>query len=153
LNAVDIVAKYNHNFVFRRIGAYLIDLFLFLGMVLGADSLLGNDLYQKLWFVWWLIIPGVHIVCEGLFGQSIGKLVFRIKIVNEDLSNPGVMKSLARNLMKLLEANPLIFAAAIAGILALATRNKQRLGDMVTNTYIIDKREFVLLDRELSAMD
>ncbi len=40
-----------------------------------------------------------------------------------------------------MDANPVIVGGIIAGILALATTHKQRLGDMVANTYVVKVKD------------
>ncbi|MDR6551555.1 putative RDD family membrane protein YckC [Paenibacillus qinlingensis] len=55
---------------------------------------------------------------------------------------PGLVKAFIRTFLKVFEANPMMLGGGIAGIVALITKKRQRLGDMLAKTYVV-KREDV----------
>jgi uncharacterized RDD family membrane protein YckC len=86
----------------------------------------------------WLIIIGLvpillFIVMQGLTGKTPGKAVLGIKVVKGDGSPPGLLRTLGRELMWIVDF------WIVALIAALASQNNQRLGDMVAGTYVVDK--------------
>src|SRR4051794_9052701 len=86
----------------------------------------------------WLIIVGLvpillFIVMQGLTGKTPGKAVLGIKVVKGDGSTPGLLRTLGRELMWIVDF------WIVALIAALASQNNQRLGDMVAGTYVVDR--------------
>lgn len=103
-------------------------------------GLLGTLLFfdnPNLALVFLGFIPLYYLLLEGFTGYTVGKYLVRIQAVREDGRPPGFVKSLIRTLLRIVETNPLFFGAIPAGICALATKKKQRLGDMAANTYVL----------------
>lgn len=74
---------------------------------------------------------------EGLTGQTFGKWVCRLRVVDANGNRPGVLKAIIRTLLRLVEINPLLFGGVPAGIAVACSSKRQRLGDMAANTYVI----------------
>ena len=114
----------------KRFLAYILDVFLALllfGMlitVLGKSSNTGEVVGLFCFIVYFLLrdaLPG---------GQSIGKRVFRIAVVNKVTGKPCKhTESIVRN-------TPLLLVWFI-DLLTLGSKYKQRLGDMLANTIVI----------------
>lgn len=92
-------------------------------------------------------IPGfLAIVLPWLFffpfiesfnsGQTIGKALFRIKLVHDDFSKVPFTASLVKHMFDLIDFLPMF---GILGLL-VTTNNKyrQRIGDLVSKTVVID---------------
>nr|WP_246005744.1 RDD family protein [Brevibacillus gelatini] len=86
-------------------------------------------------------ILGYYILLEGLTGYTIGKFALRIKAVNEHGRPPGIGKSILRSLLRIVETNPLLLGGLPAGISVLATKKKQRLGDLAANTFVVKVKD------------
>lgn len=128
-----IARSYGTGIVFRRWAATMIDLVTFVGILFTMLSF--NNPYLAPVFIGFLLL--YHLLLEGFTGYTVGKFIVRIQAVREDGRPPGLLKSLIRTLLRLVETNPALFGAIPAGICALATKKKQRLGDMAANTYVL----------------
>jgi uncharacterized RDD family membrane protein YckC len=89
----------------------------------------------------WLLISGlvafvVSVVVPAFTGSSPGRAVAGIRVVDDQGRPPGFLKSLVRWLLWIVDG---FFFWLVGGILVLATKKNQRLGDMATNTYTVKK--------------
>ena len=124
----------------RWLGAW-VDFIVVGGTLFGADTFLGNDLYQKT-LGFWLGLPVVYfVVLEWRFGRTLGKLLTGTIVVNEQGGRPSFGQSVIRTLLRIVEVNPLLFGGVPAGIIALLTPCKQRLGDIFAKTYVVRAKE------------
>ena len=91
------------------------------------------------WFVLVGFIPllGYFPVCEWLWGKTLGKLVTGLVVVNDKGRPPGIRQAIVRTLFRLIEVNPFFFGGIPAGIMVAVTEHRQRLGDLVSGTYVI----------------
>ncbi|MDZ4689845.1 RDD family protein [Terricaulis sp.] len=94
-------------------------------------------------------------VTEGFWGQSIGKVIAGLKVVDRHGRPPGFGRALVRTLFRLIEVNPLLAGGTLAGLVVLFTRRKQRIGDLIAETYVLDVdmlRQMEEVDATLAAM-
>jgi uncharacterized RDD family membrane protein YckC len=75
-----------------------------------------------------------YVLLEGIFGASIGKLVFRMRVVMIDGSRPTGVAIVLRNLIRIPEAWLLYIPA---GVSSLASSRRQRLGDHAARTVVV----------------
>jgi uncharacterized RDD family membrane protein YckC len=76
------------------------------------------------------------IAMEMAFHATVGKLLFKLRVVGDEGAPPRPLEVLLRNLFKVVEVFyffPLLLAVVI-------TRYRQRLGDMAARTAVIDAR-------------
>jgi uncharacterized RDD family membrane protein YckC len=140
-SAASIAAGYDFSIVVRRwLGAW-IDFIVLLSFLLVPDYVLGNETYRATLAIWLSLLAAYFPVTEMLFGKTVGKLVTRTRVVNDAGSRPSFVQAIVRTLFRLIEVNPVLVGGLPAGIAVIASRSKQRLGDMVAGTY-------VLLDRD-----
>lgn len=130
--------------VFRWL-ATMVDYLLIIGLYMFYFYALGPGHTGLALFVCAILTVLYYVVLEGLTGYTLGKAIFRIKVVNQDGNVPGMLKSLIRTLFRLLEINPLLFGGIIAGVVALTSPRKQRIGDMLANTYVLKCSELEAL--------
>lgn len=141
LSAATIAAGYDFSIVVRRwLGAW-IDFIILLSFLLIPDYVLGNETYRATLAIWLSLLAAYFPVTEMLFGKTVGKLVTRTRVVNAAGRRPSLLQAVVRTLFRLIEVNPVLVGGLPAGIAVLASRSKQRLGDMAAGTY-------VLLDRD-----
>ena len=83
--------------------------------------------------VWFSIMP----LMEGLTGQSIGKIIFKIKISKADGTKVSIGNATVRHLFDFVDYLPFF---GIVGII-VASKNglSQRVGDLVAKTIVIRK--------------
>jgi uncharacterized RDD family membrane protein YckC len=97
---------------------------------LGVSDLTANVVVFGALFVYYAVL-------EGIFGASVGKLVFRMRVVMADGSKPTGGAVIVRNLVRIPEAWLLYIPA---GISCLASARRQRLGDHAARTMVVRRR-------------
>lgn len=136
-----LAATYDTSIVLRRWAGAWIDFVALASFLLLPDWLLGNERYQATILVWLGLLVAYFPVSEGLTGRSLGKLLTFTVVVDAKGARPGLLKAFLRTLLRLVEVNPFLFGGLPAGIVAMATRHRQRLGDMVAQTYVLKSRD------------
>ncbi len=139
---------YGASIFFRRWAAWMID-FIFIvfgygGLVYFIAKKVAEAEIPNMGMVVILFLIGsfcYYLLLEGLTGYTLGKFVLRIQVVNGEGMPPGMIKSLIRTLIHLVDTNPLLFWGLPAGICVLVTPRKQRIGDMAANTYVVRTRD------------
>jgi uncharacterized RDD family membrane protein YckC len=79
------------------------------------------------WITIWMVLPGLR-------GSSPGHAVLGLKIVDREGRVPGIGRGIVRGFFLWL-----IDVSIIGLIVALATQQNQRVGDLVGGTYVVDK--------------
>ncbi len=106
--------------------------FSFLGDALGSAYLVAGALSV----VGFLIVFGYDIAWEVWgAGRTPGKRVVHLRVVRSTGAPIGFRASAVRNLMRLVDILPTLYALGFAVI--LATRNNQRLGDLAAGAVIV----------------
>jgi uncharacterized RDD family membrane protein YckC len=85
----------------------------------------------------WLALLWVtyYTVLEGLFGATVGKRLARLRVTDLEGRRITWQAAIVRNLARLLDVLP--FTYLLGGILTLATKRHQRLGDLLAGTVVI----------------
>ena len=132
------------NIYIRRFAAYLVDIVLNVFLFTLYCQLFGhknpNGSYN-LAGRWSIIILGAsttlyYSLMEYWLGQTIGKLIMRLKVVKIDGSPLTLMDGFKRNAFDLIE---LIVIPIIPIISILATTDHRRVGDFLAGTIVIPK--------------
>jgi uncharacterized RDD family membrane protein YckC len=82
---------------------------------------------------WLLILPGIEYFNDG---QTIGKRMLRVKVVLANSDRVSFGRCLARHLLDPVDYFP--FLGIIGLLVASNNPNKQRIGDLVAKTIVID---------------
>ena len=77
-------------------------------------------------------------------GQTIGKRVLGLRVVDAQGMQLEWSQILIRNLLRVVDLLPALYL--VGGAAMLWTRNAQRLGDMAANTLVVRKREAIAID-------
>ena len=85
-----------------------------------------------------LLYVAYGTIMEHKFAATLGKMIFALRVVAQDGAKPGWRVVLLRNLVKIIEMSWPVVVVPLA--LMLFTRNKQRMGDFVARTAVIDTR-------------
>lgn len=93
----------------------------------GIAAFFTFSIVSILWFLYYWMF-------EGLFGATLGKLVMNVRVRRADGSNIGFGKSLIRNLLRVIDAIALYLVGFLVAILS---RKRQRLGDHVADTVVV----------------
>ncbi len=157
----------------RRLFAWVIDVLIqiiYFRIVIAilSRSISSHDLFSEegqynLWGIYMMIIVPIftyHLICEvTMNGQSIGKKIFGIRVVNENGGRPGISQFIIRwlirtgdytiiliillNVFILINKELLVFLAASLIllltdiILVVSSKKCQRLGDILAHTILV----------------
>jgi uncharacterized RDD family membrane protein YckC len=72
---------------------------------------------------------------EAMFGATPGKLFYRLRVVRLDGQPLGLRAVLIRNLVRIVDALPILYL--VGGASVFATRGSQRLGDLAAGTTVV----------------
>ncbi|AWB43057.1 hypothetical protein DCC85_01630 [Paenibacillus sp. CAA11] len=135
---------YGFSIVVRRWAAAVIDYIVLAALVAGLVTInLWTGIPEWPGFITFmvtftmLLVFAYYWLLEGFTGFTIGKFLLRIRVLQGDGRVPGLLKSLLRTLLRLIELNPFLLGGLPALICTAATQSKQRLGDMAAHTYVV----------------
>jgi uncharacterized RDD family membrane protein YckC len=141
----------------HRILAYLIDILLIIVYSIFfwiTFTIIESSIDQAWWTPLLVVVAFVlplllyHLLMEFFNnGQSVGKMVMKIKVVKLDGSQPSLGNYLLRWLLRPID---LFFYGSVAILTIILSKAHQRLGDMAAGTIVVQNKPKVTLD-ELSA--
>src|SRR6267378_5031095 len=110
------------------------------GALLGVAGALGEASFFLLGgltlIVTLVLIWAYFILLEWLWnGQTIGKRVFRLRVINEDGSPAQFTAVLIRNLLRLVDFLPAFYGLGV--LVIVLSPKSQRLGDLAAGTYVV----------------
>jgi uncharacterized RDD family membrane protein YckC len=101
-----------------------------------ADHLWG--ILDPICLIFLFIIFAYFILLEAYTGWTIGKKALGLKVVDIDGKRVGILKSLIRNLLRLVDGLP---ACNILGVILIAASSKNQIfGDYVAKTFVIREK-------------
>ena len=129
-------------FKLRRVGAAVIDLVAALTVMrIAQRAMVGLSLLPLLVF---LYIP----IAEALFGQTLGKLIFDLTVVDKNGAKPGMHRALFRLMCALVEC----YLMPLIGLWLITTNPYgKRAGDMAAGTFVVSKKRLIALNRAPSS--
>jgi len=124
-----------------RLGAALVDfliLFITSHSLLSALKLTGTAYF----IVIFSLLEIVYFVClETSTGYTIGKFIFRVRVINSNFEKPQAIQSLIRAVLWLIEVNPIIvIIPLIVYFITQKNSTKQRFGDKLAGTFVIKSK-------------
>jgi uncharacterized RDD family membrane protein YckC len=94
----------------------------------GSDAITFLGAYLLIFFLY-------YIVLEGFMGQTLGKKVLKLKVVQEDGKACGFGPATIRTILRIIDALPFLYI--IGMILISRSDKKQRLGDRLAKTVVV----------------
>lgn len=91
------------------------------------------------------------LLCEAFLGGTLGKGVMGLRIVNSAGQSPGLLRALARTLLRPIDAFPGVIPYLLGAVLVANSRTKQRLGDRVGGTYVVSDASLTAVRRARAA--
>ena len=83
-----------------------------------------------------VLIWAYFILLEWLWnGQTIGKRMYRLRVINEDGSPAQFIAVLIRNLLRLVDFLPALYGLGV--LVIVLSPKSQRLGDLAAGTYVV----------------
>ena len=113
------------------------------GLTLKSDfeTAMANTSWEFYWR--WMVGLGIFIaycvLFETLRGATLGKLIVGCRVVREDGGRCGFGAIVARNVLRVVEFYPRLAFAPVL-ILVVLTRNRQRLGDLVARSMVVESK-------------
>lgn len=105
--------------------------------ILGAGDM-QSDMIPWYWGLFTFIIYIAYFtILEGSKGQTVGKMVTRIKVVREDGRPIDMSQAFKRNILRIIDG---LFGYLIGAILVWRSDRKQRLGDRMARTVVVKAR-------------
>ena len=136
----------------ERLGAYFIDLALFIAiflvylLIMAWTGLIAqSEVFNLVMTVIYLVGYGFYdLLCEVFMnGQSIGKRLLKIKVISLDGAQPSIGQYFIRWIFRLVDIG---LTSGIAALVSVAiTDNKQRIGDLVAGTTVIKTSPYTKL--------
>jgi uncharacterized RDD family membrane protein YckC len=83
---------------------------------------------------------GYFFLSEVLWSRTPGEYLQGLVVVDPSGGRCGWRRALIRTLVRLVEANPLLFGALPAGLAILVLKRDQRLGDLAAGTLVASAR-------------
>ncbi len=103
------------------------------GLVAGGFELTGAPALVAM-LAWFTIGFGYFIVLEARSGQTLGKRLTGLRVMNEDGTPITMSTSIIRNILRIVDG----FMVYAVGAVSIAISGKnQRLGDHVANTVVV----------------
>jgi len=140
----NLVKNYDGEIIIRRSLATWIDFLFLLSIGWVSDFILGSLTSEDVAVLVYLtVILCYYIILESYFGYTIGKLIIGIRVVDRYGNPCKFFEGLIRTVLRFIEVNPFIFWCLPACIVASISRKWQRLGDIISRTYVVNKNDLV----------
>jgi uncharacterized RDD family membrane protein YckC len=123
-----------------RIAAFIIDNLLACVVALLAVAALDTDNPAIAGPTLCLVYLGYFFLFESALSTTPGKFLHGLVVRKIDGTKCGVREHAIRTLIRMFEANPLLFGGLPAGIAIFASDRKQRIGDSLAGTIVISKK-------------
>ena len=84
-----------------------------------------------------LIFLLYFILLEGAYGQTVGKMAVKIKVVQEDGTKIDYAGAAVRNILHVIDAIPFFIPYLLGALLIWTSDRKQRVGDRAASTVVV----------------
>jgi uncharacterized RDD family membrane protein YckC len=95
-----------------------------------TNTSVGWGWLTLLWLVYFISL-------EALFGATIGKWLFRLRVTDGAGQGASLWQNVVRNIARIVDALPGIYL--IGGVVALLSSRRQRIGDHLAHTLVISR--------------
>lgn len=136
-SAATIAAGYTASIIASRWLATILDILALAVMVVVPMIALDGAFARVALWPCLALLVAYFPVMESCFGGTLGKLATGIRVVDIDGGRPAWWQSIVRTLLRLIEVNPFLFGGIPAGLVALLTPHRQRVGDLLARTYVL----------------
>jgi uncharacterized RDD family membrane protein YckC len=119
-----------------------------LGRLFNSIGIINREFAQATYILAYFVLSiGYGIACEWfLRGQTLGKRVLGLRVMDEQALRLEFSQVAVRNLLRVVDALPLLYM--VGGIACLLNRRSQRLGDLAANTIVVRNPEITQPDLE-----
>lgn len=134
------IAGTEDDVVLSRVGAFVVDYVLQVAALFGVGVPLAVTLRSEavVYLAGIVVFIGYHVVFEGLGGQTPGKRLLGVVVVQRRTGEPiGMGTSVIRNLLRIVDG---ILHYAVGLVVMLVSERRQRIGDHVAGTVVVRAR-------------
>jgi uncharacterized RDD family membrane protein YckC len=123
-----------------RFVSLFIDSIILAIVIVAIESIIGIGMLERGMVPWWLgildfiIYIAYFTYLEGSQGQTIGKMVTKIRVVREDGKSIDMNQAFTRNILRIIDG---LIVYLIGAILIWRSNKKQRLGDSIAKTVVV----------------
>ena len=86
-----------------------------------------------------LVIFLYYLILEWKLGATLGKLAFGLRVVKINGEPLDLKSSFVRNILRIIDILPFFYLIGVMSM--LISRSNQRLGDVLANTIVIEKKK------------
>ncbi len=120
-----------------RLTAIFIDHLIAVGLMLAVVSQVPEQYPALKAVLFFGVYLSYYVLCEGAWSRTPGKFFQGLVVRKLDGSRCGWKEAFIRGLLRIIEVNPLLFGGLPAGLIVLATKRRQRLGDLLAKTIVV----------------
>ncbi len=99
-----------------------------------TSSSSGASLSGKETLLFAVVGIGYYILAEAVYGQTVGKKIVGIRVVDEDGDHVGLGAAVVRNLLRIVDS---LFFYLIGALFAYMSPKGQRIGDRAAHTLVV----------------
>ena len=97
-------------------------------------------------FIPFMLFWGYFTLFEAFWnGQTPGKRIARIRVIQKSGRGIGLFESMTRNLLRFVDQFPILYGVGVFSI--FLTRQSQRLGDLAAGTLVVHERDNLVASR------
>jgi uncharacterized RDD family membrane protein YckC len=123
-----------------RLIAVFIDHLLAFGLMLLMVALVPESLPVIKATLFFVVYLAYFVVLEGLWSRTLGKYFQGLVVRKLDGSRCGWKAALIRGGLRIIEVNPLLLGGIPAGLVIIASKRKQRFGDILAGTLVVSDK-------------
>ncbi|WP_415378728.1 RDD family protein [Halosimplex sp. TS25] len=122
--------------ILGRVGAFVLDqiLSLVIGGILGVGLATLLDSVAGVYIGMPIGVLGYYIALEGATGQTVGKRLAGIVVVNRRGGPITFYQAITRNLLRVVDG---LFSYALGLVIMLLSEDRQRVGDHAADTLVV----------------
>ncbi len=106
-------------------------------LVMGPINMFYSRTHQNTTLVWIFLLAWIIYfpIVEGISGQTLGKRIFKLKVLRTDFSKQSILNSFFRRIFDVIDFLPIF---GVFGLIVASSNNKvQRIGDLIAKTIVV----------------
>ncbi|ELY58180.1 RDD domain-containing protein [Natronococcus amylolyticus DSM 10524] len=123
--------------ILPRVAGFLIDHVLTVILGVGLLFAMGPETTAGVYFFGAVAYLGYFVALEAAVGQTVGKYIAGVAVVNPDGTPISVGQALVRNVLRIVDG---ILNYAVGLVVMLVTDDRQRIGDLAAGTRVVRSR-------------
>jgi uncharacterized RDD family membrane protein YckC len=123
-----------------RLIAVFIDHLLAFGLMLLTVAFVPESLAVVKATLFFVVYLAYFVVLEGLWSRTLGKYFQGLVVRKLDGSRCDWKAALIRGGLRMIEVNPLLLGGIPAGLVIIASKRKQRFGDILAGTLVVSDK-------------